>query len=106
MIFNTDLMICPCCKTYMNKAKPVNGVCAPTDGDFSICANCAAILVYVINENNTSFRKALDEDLIIAKKQDIYTYLIDAQNYILSGDHGLRNMTKEEMNSEYQKDNW
>lgn len=108
MKHNTDILMCPTCKTYMSHAKNFedgeHG--SPRNDDFSICANCAEILCFVITPEVTAYRKATQADILRAKKDDTYTHVMAARAYILSGNHSFRNMTKEEVDLMNQKDNW
>lgn len=108
MTHETDFLMCPTCKTYMSRAKNFedgeHG--CPEDGDFSICANCAEVLCFVITPESVSYRIANDADILRAKKCGGYYNMIAARDYVLSGKHPYRNMTKEEIDSMNQKDNW
>lgn len=99
MTHNINILMCPCCKTYMDKAKNAEQgeESAPRNNDFAICANCAAILCFVITEESTSYRKATQEDLDNVDNET-YSHLMAARDFILQGNHGLRNATKEEFN--------
>jgi hypothetical protein len=107
MTHETHLLMCPCCKTYMDKAKNAEQGydCAPKNGDFSICANCAEILCFVITEENVSYRKATQSDLDKADTETLKTLTV-ARDFILLGNHGFSNMTKEEIDLRNFKENW
>lgn len=108
MVHSTELLACPACKTYMDKASNTREgqTIAPRDGDFCICANCAEILCFVSNENaKAAYRKANEADIEAAINDGIYDHLLAARNFILTKDHGLRNMSKEQGDLLRQKQN-
>lgn len=98
MTHETNLLICPTCKTYMTKAKNTEASRAPEHGDYAICANCAEILVFQNENNRLSYKVAAKEDIDVAIKQGSYDHLIAVRDFVLSGKHGYRNSTKEDHN--------
>lgn len=98
MTHETNLLICPACKTYMTKAKNTECNRSPEHGDYAICANCAAILVFQNVGERLSYKLADDADIDVAIKHGSYDHLLAVRDFILSRKHGYRNSTKEDHN--------
>jgi len=107
MTHETNFLMCPSCKTYMCKAKNTDGhTVSPTEGDFAICANCAEVLRFVLIDGNLNYRKATQADIDEVINCGVYERILAARDFILQGNHGLCNMTKEELDSINRKENW
>lgn len=66
---------CPCCNYTFEVHTQVGGNAMPKEGDFSVCINCAAILVFTLSDglhlvNGDQLRELKDTD------NDTYTTLM------------------------------
>ena len=54
---------CPHCYTMMGSAAGARPQDKPTDGQWTICGECASICIYVINDDGVSMRKPTEKDI-------------------------------------------
>lgn len=60
---------CPHCGAILGMAAGARPEDKPTDGQWTICGDCAGICIYVINEKGVSLRKPTNEDLDKARSE-------------------------------------
>lgn len=59
---------CPHCQSILNGASGARPEDKPTDGQWTICNECAGICIYVINDDGVSLCKPTEKDLDEAKQ--------------------------------------
>ncbi|HVQ49770.1 MAG TPA: hypothetical protein VMS92_06950 [Mycobacterium sp.] len=55
---------CPHCGYKMDAASPVEGTGVPSEGDFSVCINCAGLMVFTHDMTLRKFGEADYEELV------------------------------------------
>lgn len=73
---------CPVCGCIMDAARHAVGGRGPIHDDFTVCANCAEFLVYVVNDGRYSLRVATEEDAVAAESTGVYKEILHAQELI------------------------
>lgn len=73
----TNDFLCPHCESVLNGASGARPQDKPTNGQWTICNECAGICIYVINENGVSLRKPTDKDLDEAKQVTAFWHDIE-----------------------------
>lgn len=82
-------LTCPYCGGKMNTATSTN-MGQVEDGDYGVCVGCAEICITTISNDGTiSLRKATNNDIDYAKRVGMYPVLIEYQEMMRAGNHGL-----------------
>jgi hypothetical protein len=76
---------CPHCDFMLNSSTGFDRK-KVTDGDFTICAQCAGVCIYIVSDNKYSLRAATERDIDIAKEQGLYHEIEQLIDFIKSKD--------------------
>lgn len=63
---------CPHCGIILGSAAGARPQDKPTDGQWTICNECAGICIYVINDDGVSLRKPTERDIDEAKQTNFW----------------------------------
>lgn len=75
---------CPYCSVMMGGAAAFHPDHKPQDGHYTICAECAGICIYVINEGIISMRKAEEKDLDHARQIGLWDEIEQMVDFVKS----------------------
>jgi len=81
---STNEFRCPYCETLLDSAAGATPNDKPKNNDITICVECAAVCLYVIQDGTVALRKITEQEIDQAKQEGIWFQIEDMVDFVKS----------------------